>query len=144
MTSPWMPASRSARRAFSTQTTTVSASSRHGITTVTSTSPSSFAADSLNFTPIQAREATFEKARTNTTIGRAVATSSGATILRRHMPAPDPAASRDAVETASTIGAGMSPRIPRSDVVIVAGDFVQTGGMDRANYAVAEYLSGKG
>jgi glycosyltransferase involved in cell wall biosynthesis len=31
-----------------------------------------------------------------------------------------------------------------SDVVIVAGDFVQTGGMDRANYAVAEHLSSAG
>jgi glycosyltransferase involved in cell wall biosynthesis len=39
---------------------------------------------------------------------------------------------------------GMPPRAPARDVVIVAGDFVLTGGMDRANYAVAEYLSGQG
>jgi len=34
----------------------------------------------------------------------------------------------------------MSTR-PAPDVLIVAGDFVLTGGMDRANYALADYLS---
>ncbi|HSU38304.1 MAG TPA: hypothetical protein VLJ38_02020, partial [Polyangiaceae bacterium] len=29
-------------------------------------------------------------------------------------------------------------------MVIVTGDFVKTGGMDRANYALAEYVSGQG
>jgi glycosyltransferase involved in cell wall biosynthesis len=32
----------------------------------------------------------------------------------------------------------------RPDVLIVAGDFVLTGGMDRANYALADYLSREG
>jgi glycosyltransferase involved in cell wall biosynthesis len=35
------------------------------------------------------------------------------------------------------------PNVPR-DVVIVSGDFVKTGGMDRANYALADYLSRSG
>ena len=33
--------------------------------------------------------------------------------------------------------------VPR-DIVIVTGDFVKTGGMDRANYALADYLSRSG
>lgn len=34
-------------------------------------------------------------------------------------------------------------RVPR-DIVIASGDFVKTGGMDRANYALADYLSRSG
>jgi len=33
---------------------------------------------------------------------------------------------------------------PITDVAIVSGDFVKTGGMDRANYALADYLSRSG
>lgn len=33
---------------------------------------------------------------------------------------------------------------PPAPVVLVSGDFVKTGGMDRANYALGEYLLGRG